>query len=205
MTRVIKSEEKAVFSEVANCLKGGGVIIYPTETLYGIGCIAFNEQACQRILNVKNRPESKGMILLVRDAGMMKEHFKISIQHIENYSKVRGALTLVLEAKTKFPDVISGENKNVAVRISGSPFVKELFNHIDQPITSTSANLSGEKNDSKIENICKNFMNKVDLIVDSGSLPTSKGSTIVDLTQNPPITIRQGELSRKDIEDFING
>ena len=84
-------------------------------------------------------------------------------------------------------------------------FVKELFNHIDEPITSTSANISGSGNLVEIEDICEYFFNKVDLIVDSGNIPHSSGSAIVDLTKNPPIIIREGDLSTGEIKEFLSG
>lgn len=146
-----------------------------------------------------------GMIVLVKDSGMLLKYFKISERHLENYEKINGALTLVLEPKVEFPAAVRGDNKNVAVRISSGRFVKKLFENVDEPFTSTSANISGEGSGNNIEKICENFINKVELIVDSGSLPTSTGSTIIDLTKNPPEVIRQGELSKKNIEDFIYG
>ncbi|MGH7886039.1 MAG: L-threonylcarbamoyladenylate synthase [Thermodesulfobacteriota bacterium] len=205
MTKIIKAGDQNLYSEAADCLNNGGVIIYPTETLYGIGCLAFSESSCNRILDIKKRPENKGMILLVKDEFMLNKYFRIDKSSLEKYLRIKKPITLILETKTSFPIAVLGENVNVAVRISQNIFVKKLFNLIDQPITSTSANLSGTHNLLDIKTICKNFNNKVDLIIDSGSIPSSNGSAIVDLTQTPPVLIREGDLTRKDIKELING
>lgn len=183
----------------------GGIIIYPTETLYGIGCLAFNSSSCEKILAIKNRPVNKGMIVLVKDENMLDKYFKIKKTHLEKYLKIKKPLTLILKTKINFPSPILGENKNVAVRISQNSFVKDLFNYIEEPLTSTSANLSGKGNQNDFDAICKDFINKVDLIVDSGSLPTALGSTILDLTQSPAQILREGNLNKKELEEFING
>lgn len=205
MTKIIRLEEKNLYKEVKDCLSNGGIIIYPTETLYGIGCLAFNENSCNKILDIKKRSENKGMILLVRDEFMLNKYFKVEKKYLERYLNIKKPLTLIVESKIPFSKPILGNNKNVAVRISQNIFVKNLFKHIDQPLTSTSANRSGTQNLLDFESIYKNFADNVDLIIDSGSIPPSKGSTIVDLTKTPPLIIREGDLTNKDIQEFIYG
>ncbi len=205
MTKIFKVKNKETPNKAADCLNKNGVIIYPTETLYGIGCLAFNSESCKRILEIKNRPENKGMILLVRDKKMLEKYFKIRGKYLKEYINTKKPLTLILESKVDFPAAIVGENKNIAVRISKNPFVKQLFNYIDEPLTSTSANISGKSNSNDFKDIYKGLINKVDLIVDSGSLPPSLGSTILDLTQTPPKVLREGDLTKDELKEFTHG
>ena len=205
MTKLIKATNKYLFEEVLTCLNNSGVFIYPTETLYGIGCLAFNNSACKKILDIKGRSASKGLIILVKDEFMLEKYFFINKSILKKYSRIEKPLTIILKCRKKFPNIVSAGTENVAVRISSNPFVKELFNHIDEPITSTSANISGSGNLIKINDIYKYFFNKVDLIVDSGNIPPSKGSAIVDLTKKPPEIIRNGDLSLSEIKEFLSG
>lgn len=205
MTEILKINDATLYEKAVGYLNKGGVIIYPTETLYGIGCLATDEEACDRILDVKGRPENKGLIVLVRDEEMLEKYFVINKKVLEKYSSLKKPLTMILGCRIKFPGVVSAGTGNVAVRISSSDFVRELFKHIDQPITSTSANISGGGNLSGFKDIREQFINKVDLIIDSGNIPPSKGSAIVDLTKNPHEIIRTGDLSESEIKEFISG
>ena len=205
MTKIVKTSDSNPFTEISKCAFSGGVFIYPTETLYGIGCLASNENGCKKILEIKNRAENKGLIILVKDAKMLNDNFLIEKELLIRYSKLNKPLTLILRCKKLFPKIVSGRTNKIAVRISSNNFIKELFNHINEPITSTSANISGGGNLLTFTDIYKQFKNKVDLIVNSGNLPPSKGSSILDLTEEPPVIIREGDLTKKEIEEFLNG
>ncbi len=183
----------------------GGVVAYPTETLYGLGCIAFDQDACEKVVDVKYRSISKGLIVLVKDKEMLNEHFNISQDLLHRYSGSGKPITLVLKPICDFPEQVSGNRDSVAVRISPSPFVRKLFDYIEEPITSTSANISGSDNSNRFEDVARDFTGKIDVLVDSGNLPKSGGSAIVDVTTSPPVIIRQGDLSLSEIEKIING
>ena len=205
MTEIIKENDPLVFDKAYECLMGGGVIIYPTETLYGIGCLAFNRDACRRTVNIKRRSEDKGLIVLARDKEMLGRHFHVSADLLERYSRSQKPLTLILHPKSSFPEEVSGGRDSVAVRISLSPFVKEILRRVGEPITSTSANISGTENSNRFTDIRRNFPSGIDVIVDSGTLPPSMGSAIVNLTTTPPEIIREGDLSATEIEKILYG
>ncbi len=179
--------------------------MYPTETLYGLGCLAFNRKACRELVEIKRRSESKGLIVLVKDEKMLEEHFHIPEELLKRYAHCKKPLTLILKPKSVFPEEVSGKRESVAVRISTSPFVKRLLGTVDEPITSTSANISGGENSNRISDICGIFAGKIDVIVDSGNLPESAGSAIVNLTTAPPVIIREGDLSVAEIEKILYG
>ncbi len=205
MTEIIKKNDPLVFDKVSECLTGGGVIIYPTETLYGIGCLAFNQEACRKIVKIKGRSGDKGLIVLVRDTEMLDRHFHVPAELLGRYSRNRKPLTLVLSPKSAFPEEVSGGRNSVAARISTSPFVKEVLSRVGEPITSTSANISGRGNSNRFVDIRRDFPSGIDVIVDSGTLPPSMGSAIVNLTTTSPEIIREGDLSVTEIEKILHG
>lgn len=204
LTEVIKEHIPESPQKAAYVLKAGGIIIYPTETLYGLGALALNVQSVERIFHIKGRTEGKPIPILVKDKEMLYEVAEITEETailIQRF--LPGPLTLVVREKEKFPSLITGGTGKVAVRISRHSFVRSLFQLIDEPITSTSANISGEENLFNITEIRKMFDGKVELIVDSGNLPPSKGSTVVDLTVKPPSIIREGDISKEELQEFL--
>ena len=205
MTEIIKENDPTVFDKVSDCLTDGGVIIYPTETLYGIGCLAFNQEACRRIVKIKRRSGEKGLIVLIRDEEILDRHFHVSSELLERYSASQKPLTLILHPKSAFPEEVSGGRDSVAARISTSPFVKEVLRRVGEPITSTSANISGRGNSNRFTDIRRDFPSGIDVIVDSGTLPPSMGSAVVNLTTTSPEIIREGDLSVTEIEKILYG
>jgi L-threonylcarbamoyladenylate synthase len=204
LTEVIKEKNPESPAIAALMINNGGVVIYPTETLYGLGANALSEISVRRVFVSKGRPYGKPIPLLVRDIEMFREVAivtELASKLIRSF--LPGPLTLVLDEKINFPGLITADTGKVAVRISNHPFVKQLFRYISQPLTSTSANISGGDNLYDIKGIYDAFNSKVDLIIDSGTLHPSKGSTVVDLTKSPPSIIREGEISRELIEEFF--
>ncbi len=205
-TEVISQNDPECPKKASAVLKAGGVIVYPTETLYGIGAIASNSGAVDRIFEIKGRPHGKPIPLLVKDIRMAAKIAKIpSIASVLSDQYWPGRLTMILEQKTDLPELITCGSGKIALRISSHPFLKSLFELISEPLTSTSANISGGPNISDPEELFETFGGKVDLIVDSGKIPASKGSTIVDLTLDPPQILREGDISSKTLKEFIDG
>ncbi len=204
--KILPSSDASCAKIVAKTLKNGGVIIYPTETLYGIGSLADNAESISRIFNIKERMSDKPLLTLVKDTDMIRKYFKISEKQLRLYEKFsKLPLTIIIEQKFGFPDELSAGTKNIGIRISSNQFVTELFNFIDVPLASTSANISTQMQTTEIKEITDQFINKVDLIVDSGNLPESKGSTILDITTHPPVIIREGDIEKKNLKEFFIG
>ena len=205
-TKIIKLNDPKLFEITTSVLESGGVIIYPTETLYGIGALATDTDAINEIFRVKERLRGKPFILLVKDFEMLEEYFRVPDIVSKNSEKfISAPLTILFNQKKDLPPEISAGSDKTGIRISTNKFVKELFNHIDVPLISTSANMSGEENTYSSEEIISLFNNKVDLIVDSGNLPHSNGSSIIDITTSPPVLLREGDIKKEDLKEFLSG
>lgn len=201
---LIKAEDPKAPWRAARVLKEGGIIVYPTETLYGLGSLATLERAVRRVFELKLRPAGKPIPILVKDLEMMGDYVFVTQDAkrlVERF--MPGALTLVLKDKGRLPQLISASSGKTGVRISNHHFVARLFVEIDVPITSTSANISGEGNLLSTEGLMEVLGDKVDLIVDSGNLPPSKGSTVLDLTTSSPNLIREGDIPFSVIKEFM--
>lgn len=203
-TEVIKASDPEAPCKAAAVLEGGGIIVYPTETLYGIGATALNEKPVERVFEIKGRPYGKPIPILGRDKKMLEE----VVEFNETAASLAlnfwpGPLTLVLKDKGKLPGLITAGTGKAAVRVSAGSFVKSLFNVLETPLTSTSANPSGGENLLEFDHIYDTFNGKVELIIDSGNIPPSKGSTVVDATTTPPEIIREGDITTRKLEEFF--
>jgi len=204
LTEIVKEENPESTQKAASVLNSGGMIVYPTETLYGIGADALNERSVRKVFNAKGRPTGKPIPVLVKNEAMLGEVGEVTELASTLIDKFfPGPLTIVLNEKIKLPSLISAGTGKVAIRISGHPFVVDLYNIISHPITSSSANISGQYNIFDFASVYDSFNNRVDLIIDSGTLQKSKGSTVVDLTLSPPFIIREGDISSDLLEEFF--
>ena len=205
-TKIFTINDSDIFRNTAEVLEKGGIIIYPTETLYGIGAFATYTNAINEIFNVKERARGKPFILLVKDFEMLEKYFIVPEIVLENSNKfIEEPITIIFNQNTELPEELSAGTKKIGVRISTNQFVKELFSFIDIPLVSTSANISGEENTNASKQIIELFYNKVDLIIDSGNLPHSNGSSLIDITSTPPRLLREGDITKEDLKEFLSG
>lgn len=134
-------------SNALNVLKNRGVIAYPTESVFGLGCDPDCEQAIEKILQIKKRPAHKGLILIAADLEQLKNYADFSSLNAQQLSAIKktwpGPFTWVIPAKKNLSKLISGDFNSVAVRVSAHPVVQQLCLQFGKPVISTSANLSG--------------------------------------------------------------
>lgn len=178
--------------EVAQILNAGGVVIFPTETLYGLGCDATNPQALLKIYMLKKRQFGKAFPLLVRDFKMLAEYAAFNVDQKKFISKTKQPTNFVLKAKNLSP--LATKNRTAAFRISRGAWVKKLFKHFEKPIVATSANISGKEpltDPSKYTEIFGKDAGIIDAVVHNGINKKKKGSKIVDLTQKPYKILRK--------------
>jgi L-threonylcarbamoyladenylate synthase len=194
-----------MFQEAVDCLLNGGILIYPTETVYGIGAHYANEAALKKLFTLKKRDESKPVLLLIPDIDFLKTttaeispHALLLAQHFWP-----GPLTLLMHACPALSTLLTGADKKVGLRISSSPFVQKLMVLFKDGITSTSANISGGKNPSRIADIPEALINAVDLVIDGGPTPGEYPSTVFDVSEKPFKLMREGVIRLDSIMQVL--
>ncbi len=182
-------------------LRRGGIVAFPTDTVYGLGVSAYNEPAVKRLYRLKQRPEARPLPILVADMVQMAEVAGVlpPVARKLADSFLPGALTLVLPRSARVPDVITG-GKTVAVRIPAHPVAIALIRGLGSPIVGTSANLSGRPSALTAEEVYSQFGDRLGLVIDGGRCPGGRESTIVDVTGAKPRVLREGAISRQQLE-----
>lgn len=206
--QVIKCDESSI-KIATDVLKSGGLIIYPTETLYGAGVDATNVEAVKKLTAYKNRPLGKPYSIAVKDTNMAEEY-----GHLNQISKnlfrefLPGPLTVIVKGKHKLAKGVESEDGKLGIRLPDYKFVHSLIERFGKPITATSANASYKKRPYKISDILNNLSQKqkdlIDLVIDAGTLPTREPSTVIDTTFDEPAVLRQGEIRLSDENEVLS-
>jgi L-threonylcarbamoyladenylate synthase len=184
-------------------LKQGGVIAFPTDTVYGLGASIGISSAVERVYRIKERPRHIALPLLLADLFQLEEVAR-SIPTSARLLTEKfwpGPLTLVLFKSDSVSEIVSGGGKTIAVRIPAHPIPIALARGVDTAIVGTSANLSGQPSALTAGEARAQLGNKVDLIFE-GECPGGKESTIVDLTGETPVIRREGALSREELRQI---
>lgn len=189
-TEILKVTDKKAVARAVEVLAKGGIIIYPTETLYGIGADATSDAAVKKVIAVKKRSIAKHIIIAVSDINMARK-YAVMTKRVEVLTKtfMPGPLSLVVNAKS--------DGRKIRYRIPDNKFVRSVVRRLGKPITTTSANISGGENLFKIKDIIRVFDGKVDLIIDAGNIPKHRASTVFDTIGME--VVRPGVISEKQI------
>ncbi|MBN1169104.1 threonylcarbamoyl-AMP synthase [Candidatus Woesebacteria bacterium] len=198
-----KAIEKAV-----NAIKRGGLVIYPTDTAYGIAVNAYDQKAIKKLYRLKNRRTDKPTHVVVRDWDMIR---KLTIPNKTSktlFEKLLpGPLTMILKKRpcSPIPGILTGGLSTLGVKIPDNLTTQSLSGCLHLPYTTPSANRTGEQTPYSISDV-KNVLDvsKVDLILDAGTLPENKPSTIIDLSEYNIKILREGNVSANDILDTIS-
>ena len=182
-------------------IRTGGIIIFPTQFLYGLGADALNAEAVNRIYEIKSRVHRKPILVLIKkraDLSRFVEHIPSTAESIMN-TFWPGAVTIVFKATDALPANLTAGTRKIGVRMPRHPVALALVNAVGGPVTATSANITGDSGCSRVSDITPSIADQVDLILDAGSLKGGPGSTVVDVTVDPPKIIREGAIRAKDI------
>lgn len=195
-TKLLLANEPHSLVLAAQLLRQGEVIALPTDTIYGVGALAFNAGAVAKIYDVKKRPADKAIPVFVASVDALKQVCgDISpdiLLLLEEYWP--GALTVILPASPALPGVVTNYGDTIAVRIPNHPVVLNLLALLKEPLAVTSANLSGQPTPTTPAEIKTQLEGRIPLILDDGPASGDVPSTILDLTQLPPKVLRQGEV-----------
>ncbi|MFC1541144.1 L-threonylcarbamoyladenylate synthase [Candidatus Latescibacterota bacterium] len=202
----------------ADILKKGGIVVYPTETVYGVGCDPLNSEACARIQQIKKREKHKPMLLLANSIHQIEELAgtldTVTLKLAQSFWP--GPLTLIITVQTnlfeKYSDIseyLAGKTvnhdsqKSLAFRITSNPDAATLIEEFGRPITSTSANIAGYPPVDTYENALEIFENKADIVIGTNEKLSGTPSTIVDVTSDRLIMIREGSITLKQIQEVL--
>ncbi len=197
--RVIQ-EKDLELDDIKKSLQEGKVIVYPTETCYGLGCDALNTEAVERIFSIKRRQEDKTLIIIVSGVDMIRDYvlWDDTLQELAD-KYWPGALTMVVRAKpnVSLPRGVLRDDHTIAFRVTSHPLASALSQMIMGPLVSTSANISLGDNPYGISSVLKSFEGEEyqpDIVIDGGSLSHRLPSTIVRIIDGKVEVVRQGEV-----------
>ena len=203
--KVLPASEEAI-GVAARILAEGGLVAFPTDTVYGVGAHAFQPDAVERIYVAKIRPRDKAIpILLARadDLVLVAEGITETAWLLaERFWP--GGLTLVLPKKAKVPDVVSAGGPTVAVRVPDHPVFLALVAALGAPLAATSANLSGRPSLITAQDVEAELGGRIELILDGGACTGGVPSTVLDLTTDPPTILRAGAIVEEEINAALS-
>ena len=191
--------------EAVRVLSGGGVVVLPTDTLYGLGADVFSIPALRRIFSIKGRRANLALPVLVADLDQVEAVALPMSGQVRRLAQRfwPGPLTLVMGRSPYLPDLVTGGGDTVAVRMPGHPVPLELARRLGRPITGTSANLSGQPDLLDLSALESQLGNLVDYIIQAGPVPAGTASTIVDVSSDAPQLLREGAISMEEVLEAV--
>ena len=196
-----RSPEPEAIGRAEAVIRAGGVVCFPTRCLYGLGADALKAEAVERVFEIKQRPADMPLLVLISRSAQLAELAE-RVPPIAQLLMERfwpGRLTLVLDARQHIPARLTAGTGKIGIRLAAHPVARALAEAVAGPITGTSANLSGVSGCRQIAELDPRIARQVDLILDGGPLKGGVGSTVVDVTGEAPVVIREGEVSKPEI------
>ncbi len=209
-TKIVKvnpfDPDNELIREAANVIRRGGLVVFPTETVYGLGASIYIERAVHRIFEVKKRPLDNPLIVHIDNVDEL-EKLAEDIPD-KAYKLVKkywpGPLTIVLRRAKNVPSIVSSGLPTIAVRSPAHPVAMKLIKYSESPIAAPSANLAGKPSPTKPEHVVEDLYGKVELIIDAGETLYGVESTVIDLTGRKPVLLRPGAIPVEDIEAVLS-
>ncbi len=216
--RLEEGNTEAAIARAAEVLRAGGVILYPTDTLYGLGADALSDDAVAKIYGIKGREDGKPVHAIVSDLDMAAEYAELTDDARLLAERLpHGQVTLILNKKAGVDTGIAKGIQTFGFRIPASDFCIRMVREFRNPITATSANISGQKPERSVDaileqlarkshsNVLQNTRTSIDVVVDAGELPERRPSTVVDLSSATPIILREGAILASDVWNVLRG
>ncbi len=202
MTLCYQAEHnKAKLAEAGQLLKNGGTVVFPTETVYGLGANGLDGAAVKKIFKAKGRPSDNPLILHITTRAWLDKLIVEAPPILEALIKTfwPGPLTLVLKKSALVPDIVTAGLDTVAVRMPSHPVARAIIAAADLPIAAPSANLSGSPSPTKAAHVIADMMGRVDMIIDDGDVVHGLESTVLDISGEVPILLRPGAVTYEQL------
>jgi len=200
-----KKPQKKIIQMAAEIIKKGGLVAFPTETVYGLGANGLDKKAIKKIFKAKRRPQDNPLILHIAD---LKDLFKLAKKVPKEAQTLvqkfwPGPLTIVLFKRKSIPNEVSANRDTVAIRMPRNKIAQELIKASGVPIAAPSANLAGRPSPTSAKDVFEDLGREIDLILDGGKTKIGIESTVVDLTVKPPLILRPGAISIEELKKFL--
>jgi L-threonylcarbamoyladenylate synthase len=208
-TRIItinaQNPEGEKIREAAEIIKRGGLVAFPTETVYGLGGNALDEHAAERIYSAKGRPQDNPLIVHIQSIDDLENIVEGIPKEAERLMKVfwPGPLTILFRKKPVIPAGTTAGLDTVAVRMPAHRVALELIKAAGVPIAAPSANISGKPSPTCAEDVYEDLYGKIDMILDGGTCPVGVESTVLDLSGPAPLILRPGGLTKEELENIL--
>ena len=191
--------------EVVSRIRSGDLVVFPTETVYGIGTIALDSLATSKIYTAKGRPSDNPLIVHVSDFDMLKKCTKEISKIEEKLIKafMPGPFTLILKKSDIIPNEVSANLDTVGIRMPSNKIANTIIRRAAVPVAAPSANVSGRPSGTNISDIKKELLDKVSIMIDGGDSDIGLESTVVKVVDNIPVILRPGKISVEDIEKVV--
>lgn len=197
--------EPFLIQKAAQVIRDGGTVVFPTETVYGLGANGLDPRACEKIYKAKGRPSDNPLILHIAEPAHIEKLGRDLSDNVEKMAKAfwPGPLTMVVKKKDIIPKEATGGLDTVAVRCPVHPVAHQLIKASGLPVAAPSANLSGSPSPTKGEHVLSDLSGRVDLIITADASEIGVESTVVDMTGEVPVILRPGRITREDIEKAV--
>ena len=208
-TRVVKVDPENIdyniIKKAAEIINRGGLVVFPTETVYGIGADALNDEAVDKIFKAKGRPQDNPLIVHIADFNQL---YDLALEVPEKAELLAerfwpGPLTMILYKKEILSDKITAGLNTAAIRLPVNEIAPALIKESNKPIAAPSANTSGRPSPTEASHVIEDLMGKVDMIIDGGSTYIGLESTVVDMTGSVPMILRPGGVTAEDIRSVL--
>ncbi len=190
--------DESLIAEASSILRAGGVVAYPTETFYGLGADGQIEDAIKKIFLIKGRNFKNPISVIIGNAndvrGLVEEIPEFALHLMEKFWP--GALTIIFKASPDVSPLLTAGTGKIGIRLSSHPVATALANKLGHPITATSANLSGKHECTSADEVIQGIGDQIDAVMDGGQTPGGSGSTIIDVTTDPPVILREGIIPK---------
>ncbi|HOI46346.1 MAG TPA: L-threonylcarbamoyladenylate synthase [Bacilli bacterium] len=191
---------------IKDVIQSGGIVVFPTETVYGIGANALDKNAAKKVYEVKGRPSDNPLIVHIEKPEDLSRYVEVIPDDANGLIKAfwPGPLTIIFQKRDIIPTTITGGLNTVAIRCPSNPIANAVIKFASTPLCAPSANISGKPSSTLFEHVVDDMMGKVDVIIDGGKSQIGLESTVLDLTSEEPTILRPGFITRQMIETVLN-
>jgi len=201
MSTIVRQTKTEDIKAAGEVLKQGGIVAFPTDTVYGLGAVFDDEKAVRKIFAAKGREEKKPLSILVADIVQVELLSEIKsgemAQKAERLMKKYwpGALTLIFQKKPGIPDAVTAGGETIGIRMPDMELTRELIRAAGKPLAAPSANTSGKRSSVSAREVLEDLDGKIDMVIDGGTCPVGVASTVVDMTGDTPVILREGVIT----------